>query len=88
MSRRRARRGVFASADGGGASILLDEDEISILRSLAVQLLELVGPGPGAADADPDPLAELFTEGPTRPPEDPALARSSAPLRSLPTFRG
>ncbi|NUS12783.1 MAG: DUF2017 domain-containing protein [Streptomyces sp.] len=77
MTRRRARRGVFASADGGGVTILLDEDEISILRTLAVQLLELIGPGPGAAgsDAEADPLAELFTEGPTKPPEDPALAR-------------
>jgi hypothetical protein len=75
MARRRARQGVFTGVDGGGAAILLDEDEISILRTLAVQLLELIGPGPGAAGADADPLAELFSEGPSKPPEDPALAR-------------
>jgi hypothetical protein len=78
MGHRRARKGVFVPCDGGGAAIALDGADLSILRSLAVQLLELVGPGPGAAEepgAEPDPLAELFAEGPTKPPEDPALAR-------------
>jgi hypothetical protein len=75
MARRRARSGYFEPRRGGGASIVLDAGEVSILRSLVVQLLELVGPGPGAADADADPLAELFAEGPSKPPEDPALAR-------------
>jgi hypothetical protein len=75
MGRRRARPGAFGPVEGGGAAIVLDEDEVSILRSLAVQLLELIGPGPGAADADADPLAEIFAEGPSKPPEDPALAR-------------
>ncbi len=76
MARRRARPGYFSPAPGGGAAIRLDEVEISILRSLAVQLLELVGPGeqPEGADED-DPLARLFTDGPTKPPDDPALAR-------------
>ncbi|AEW94308.1 MULTISPECIES: DUF2017 domain-containing protein [Streptomycetaceae] len=69
--------GYFEAAPDGGAAIALDEVEISILRSLAVQLLELIGPGPGGADedAEADPLAALFAEGPTRPPADPALAR-------------
>jgi hypothetical protein len=78
MGHWRARRGIFTPCDGGGAAIVLDADDASILRSLAVQLLELVGPGPGAAQepgAEPDPLAELFAEGPTKPPDDPALAR-------------
>jgi hypothetical protein len=75
MARRRARSGYFEAGSDGGASIELDRGEISILRSLVVQLLELVGPGPGAADADADPLAELFAEGPSKPPDDPALAR-------------
>jgi hypothetical protein len=75
MARKRARSGYFEAAKGGGAAIALDQGEISILRSLVVQLLELVGPGPGAAGADDDPLAELFAEGPSKPPEDPALAR-------------
>ncbi len=69
--------GYFEAASDGGAAIALDEVEISILRSLTVQLLELIGPGPeGADDADvDDPFASLFTDGPTEPPADPALAR-------------
>lgn len=66
--------GLFEAAPDGGAAIALEAVEISILRSLAVQFLELIGPGeePGP---DSDPLAHLFTEGPTKPPSDPALAR-------------
>ncbi|MGG8407232.1 DUF2017 domain-containing protein [Streptomyces sp. 12297] len=66
--------GVFEALKGGGAAVALDEIEISILRSLAVQLLELLGPG-DEPDADADPLAALFAEGPSEPPSDPALAR-------------
>ncbi|KAF4409664.1 DUF2017 domain-containing protein [Streptomyces lycii] len=69
----------FEAVPGGGAAVALDEVEISILRSLAVQLLELVGPGDEPADGgDHDPLEALdamFAEGPTEPPSDPALAR-------------
>jgi len=75
MGRRRSRAGYFEPVSGGGAAIALDEVEISILRSLAVQLLELIGPGDQPAGADEDPLAQLFAEGPSKPPEDPALAR-------------
>ncbi|SEN60401.1 DUF2017 domain-containing protein [Actinacidiphila rubida] len=75
MGRRRARAGYFEPVRGGGAAIALDEVEISILRSLTVQLLELIGPGEQPAGDDADPLAALFAEGPTKPPEDPALAR-------------
>ncbi|GGX89199.1 DUF2017 domain-containing protein [Streptomyces fructofermentans] len=66
--------GHFEPLPGGGAAVALDEVEISIIRSLAVQLLELIGPGPGGAASD-DPLAELFAEGPTEPPSDPVLHR-------------
>ena len=66
--------GHFEATPGGGAAVALDEVEIAILRSLAVQLLELIGPGDQAADGD-DPLAALFAEGPSEPPSDPALAR-------------
>ncbi|OAH15146.1 DUF2017 domain-containing protein [Streptomyces jeddahensis] len=66
--------GHFEPISGGGAAVALDEVEISIIRSLAVQLLELVGPGPGG-DASDDPLAELFAEGPSEPPSDPVLQR-------------
>jgi hypothetical protein len=58
---------------GGGAAIALDDIEISILRSLATQLLELIGPAPGGVDVTD--LDALFTQGSTEPPEDPALAR-------------
>ncbi|MBC9718252.1 DUF2017 domain-containing protein [Streptomyces sp. TRM66268-LWL] len=66
--------GMFEPVPGGGAAVALDEVEVSILRSLAVQLLELIGPGPGG-EKDPDPLAELFAEGPSEPPSDPVLQR-------------
>ncbi|WP_225831749.1 DUF2017 domain-containing protein [Streptomyces sp. NK08204] len=66
--------GTFEPLPGGGAAVALDEVEISIIRSLAVQLLELIGPGP-AEDAPADPLAELFAEGPSEPPADPVLRR-------------
>ncbi|MFE2988153.1 DUF2017 domain-containing protein [Streptomyces sp. NPDC059262] len=66
--------GHFEPIPGGGAAVALDEVEISIIRSLAVQLMELIGPGPGG-DAPDDPLAELFAEGPSEPPSDPVLHR-------------
>jgi hypothetical protein len=66
--------GQFEPLPGGGAAVALDDVEISIIRSLAVQLLEHVGPGP-AEDASDDPLAELFAEGPSEPPADPVLKR-------------
>ncbi|MEU5715580.1 DUF2017 domain-containing protein [Streptomyces sp. NPDC020403] len=66
--------GHFEATPGGGAAVALDEVEIAILRSLAVQLLELIGPGDQPADGE-DPLAALFAEGPSEPPTDPALAR-------------
>ncbi|GGO55877.1 hypothetical protein GCM10012287_48160 [Streptomyces daqingensis] len=66
--------GHFESTGDGGAAIALDEIEISILRSLAVQLLELIGPGEEPADTE-DPFAALLADGPTEPPTDPALAR-------------
>ncbi|MFJ8434555.1 DUF2017 domain-containing protein [Kitasatospora sp. NPDC094019] len=65
--------GLFESAGGGGAVLALEELEASILRSLEVQMLELIGPGPGGDGGDP--LAALFAEGPTEAPADPALAR-------------
>lgn len=66
--------GHFEATPGGGAAVALDEVEIAILRSLAVQLLELIGPGDEPAEGE-DPLAALFAEGPSQPPSDPALAR-------------
>ncbi|MFI6107927.1 DUF2017 domain-containing protein [Streptomyces sp. NPDC051310] len=66
--------GHFEALPGGGAAVPLDEVEVSILRSLAVQMLELIGPGDQPAQGE-DPLAALFRDGPSEPPADPALAR-------------
>ncbi|MFV2120905.1 DUF2017 domain-containing protein [Streptomyces sp. Act-28] len=66
--------GYFEALPGGGAVVPLDEIEVSILRSLAVQMLELIGPGDEPAQGE-DPLAALFQEGPSEKPSDPALAR-------------
>ncbi|MFC8505360.1 DUF2017 domain-containing protein [Streptomyces sp. NPDC057411] len=66
--------GRFEALPGGGAAVALDEVEISILRSLAVQLMELIGPGDEPVEGE-DPLAALFAEGPSEPPSDPALRR-------------
>lgn len=66
--------GHFEATGDGGAAIALDEVEISILRSLAVQLLELIGPGEEPADGE-DPLSAILSQGPSEPPSDPALAR-------------
>ncbi|MFE0512908.1 DUF2017 domain-containing protein, partial [Streptomyces sp. NPDC058964] len=38
--------GTFEPLPGGGAAVALDDVEISIIRSLAVQLLGRIGPGP------------------------------------------
>ncbi|MFR9755581.1 DUF2017 domain-containing protein [Streptomyces sp. TR06-5] len=64
----------FTPTGDGGAAVALDEVEVSILRSLAVQFMELLGPG-DEPDASSDPLAALFAEGPSAPPKDPVLAR-------------
>ena len=61
--------GYFEPLPDGGAAVALDTVEISIIRSLAVQLLELIGPGP-AEDGDADPLAELFAEGDSEASDD------------------
>ncbi|MEU9113472.1 DUF2017 domain-containing protein [Streptomyces sp. NPDC048483] len=66
--------GHFEPLPDGGAAVALDEVEISILRSLAVQLMELIGPG-DESDESEDPLASIFNDGPSEPPADPVLAR-------------
>ncbi|MDC7338765.1 DUF2017 domain-containing protein [Streptomyces lydicus] len=68
--------GHFEPLPDGGAAVPLDEVEISILRSLAVQLIELVGPGEEGTDSESDDLlASVFNDGPSEPPADPVLAR-------------
>ncbi|MER5867736.1 DUF2017 domain-containing protein [Kitasatospora sp. NPDC002040] len=63
---------LFESTGDGGARAALAEGDAALLRSLFMQVLEMIGPGPAESD---DPLAALFAEGPSRPPADPALAR-------------
>ena len=68
--------GHFEPLPDGGAAVPLDEVEISILRSLAVQLMELIGPGEEAGESESDDLlASVFNDGPSEPPADPVLAR-------------
>ncbi|MGW7575392.1 DUF2017 domain-containing protein [Streptomyces sp. NPDC054765] len=68
--------GHFEPLPGGGAAVPLDQVEISILRSLAVQLMELLGPGEEAGGSESDDLlASVFNDGPSEPPADPVLAR-------------
>lgn len=68
--------GLFERTGDGSVAIALEDVEAAILRSLEVQMLELIGPGPGAAPgAETDPFAALFAEGPTEAPSDPAVAR-------------
>ncbi|MFG2861008.1 DUF2017 domain-containing protein [Streptomyces sioyaensis] len=68
--------GHFEPLPDGGASVPLDEVEISILRSLAVQLMELIGPGEETGEREGDDLlASIFNDGPSEPPADPVLAR-------------
>ncbi|MGP8301537.1 DUF2017 domain-containing protein [Streptomyces inhibens] len=68
--------GHFEPLPDGGAAVPLDEIEISILRSLAVQLIELLGPGEEAGGSESDDLlASIFNDGPSEPPADPVLAR-------------
>lgn len=81
--------GNFEALPGGGAAVSLDEVEVSILRSLAVQLLELIGPGDEPAEGE-DPLAALFQDGPSEPPSDPrwpgcSPTRTGSPARRRPT---
>ncbi|MFJ3948474.1 DUF2017 domain-containing protein [Streptomyces sp. Je 1-4] len=68
--------GHFEPLPDGGAAVPLDEVEISILRSLAVQLMELIGPGEETGESESDDLlASVFNDGPSEPPADPVLAR-------------
>lgn len=65
--------GAFRAGRDGGVSIRLDPGEVSILRSLVAQVLELVEPG----STGEDPLERALGIGAAevRPPTDPVLAR-------------
>lgn len=74
----------FKPLRGGGAAIVFQPYEITLLRGYASQLLELVGAperpgapeGTGAPGSDAaDLIASAFSDGPSEPPADPALAR-------------
>jgi hypothetical protein len=65
----------FRARRGGGVSIKLDAGEVSILRSLVSQILDLVQPG----ETGQDPLERAHgigaASGSARVPADPVLAR-------------
>ncbi|GGK86217.1 hypothetical protein Sme01_39590 [Sphaerisporangium melleum] len=61
----------FTATRDGGAAILLDAGEASILRSLVAQVLGLVQPG----STDDDPLQRALGIGSAQAPSDPVLAR-------------
>ncbi|GIH74830.1 DUF2017 domain-containing protein [Planobispora longispora] len=61
----------FKPGREGGVIARFDAAEVSILRSLLSQILELVEPGPGSDD----PLERALGIGPSEQPTDPVLAR-------------
>lgn len=63
--------GAFRAGRDGGVSIRLDPGEVSILRSLVAQVLELVEPG----STGEDPLERALGIGDSAAPTDPVLAR-------------
>lgn len=65
--------GGFRAGRGGTVSIRLDHGEVSILRSLVAQVLDLVEPG----TTGEDPLERALGIGvaEAKPPADPVLAR-------------
>ncbi len=65
--------GGFRAGRDGAVSIRLDHGEVSILRSLVAQVLELVEPG----STGEDPLERALGIGTAeaKPPTDPVLAR-------------
>ncbi len=70
----RAARGGVGSGAAGAVSVAFSEVEVTVLRQLLGELLDLLGTRDGAGAADP--LAAMVGIGTeTRRPEDPALAR-------------
>lgn len=65
---------VLATAGGSVRAVLqLEEVEVALLRSLALQMIDFVGPTTAASD---DPLAAMVGIDPlARTPDDPALRR-------------
>jgi hypothetical protein len=64
----------FKSRRGGGVSVKLDAGEVSILRSLVTQILDLVEPG--ATGEDPlERALGIGVAGASEVPSDPVLAR-------------
>lgn len=72
---------AFRRTAGGGVSATFQVVEVDLLRSLVLQLLELVGvdetdAAAGAPDDDPgNPFASITMDGPRERPRDPVLAR-------------
>ena len=78
------RQHALSARKSLGQNFLLDLNLTARIARAAGELdnatIVEIGPGPGGDPADAsgedyDPLAALFAEGPSKPPEDPALAR-------------
>jgi hypothetical protein len=66
----------FRKAADGLPAIDLDPDDASVLRTLIIQFLELIGTGDQPRPVVDDPLARALGLGiPIRKPEDPVLLR-------------
>ncbi len=67
---------MFRPTKDGGASVWLSAGEASLLRTLIVPVMDLLGgTGPGEPASVLDDLESLLEADEPRPPEDPVLAR-------------
>lgn len=70
---------MFRSTKDGGASVWLSAGEATLLRTLLVPVMELLGEGSGSRSGKPadviDDLESAFTDEQPPVPDDPVLAR-------------
>lgn len=66
---------MFRSTEDGGASVWLSAGEATLLRTLVVPVMELLGEGSGKPADVIDDLESAFADEQPRAPQDPVLAR-------------
>jgi hypothetical protein len=66
---------MFRPTKDGGASVWLSAGEATLLRTLVVPVMELLGGSPGEPADDLDDLESLFSQEQPQTPQDPVLAR-------------